>query len=376
MTERKLARVVTVDGLSPIEGADRIELALIGGWQVIVQKGLYTVGCKAVYFEIDSLLSTEKFPDLAKMSSKLMHEVQGVTYCRIKTLKLKGEISQGYLNPLSAVGVGADVEVDTDLTEFLGVRKYESKEERVRNNGEMNVSRPKTFPDFIPKTDQTRVQNMSALYLKAVEDQEQFEVTYKLDGSSLTAWSCPKRGDGVASRNVGFNYEPQKRSLFQMLKHFFKQVEKKGFMNAKMERVIPGDINAFTDMAREARLIESIRDDGRALAIQGEMVGPSIQKNFEGVKKNTFYCYDIYMIDEKRYMLPQERVDFCQKYGILHVPTLYRGQLRDKTVKEVIASASGPSGINGKYREGLVYKSEQRDFSFKVISNEYLLKEK
>lgn len=367
---RKLASVVVIDELIEIEGRDRIEVAIVGGWQVIVQKGLYTKGAHAVFFEIDSLLNTEKFPELSTLSSKLMHEVKGVTYARIKTMKMAGIISQGYLVPLSKI-TDPDVPVGTDLTEFIGVLKYESREEKDRNDsgGGDGQSRPKTFPDFIPKTDQNRVQNMSALYLKAVESGEQFEITVKLDGSSLTAWADPaKNRQGVCSRNVGFDIVDRRRGLVETIKHWFK--------TKKWQRVVPKSDNDFTKMANRAGLVQAIVADGRAMAIQGEMVGPRIQKNFEGVKENEFYCYDIYLIDEKRYMHPIERQLFCAEHGINHVPILHQGPLQHATVPAIIAYASGPSGLNGKYREGIVAKSLTRDFSFKVISNEYLLKEK
>lgn len=378
---RKLASIVVVDGLSPIEGKDRIEIAIVGGWQVIVQKGLYEVGHSAVFFEIDSMLNTEKFPDTAKWSSKLMHEVNGVTYARVKTMKMGGTISQGYMMPVSEVlDHDSEITVGMDLTEALGVLKYESHEERERNEGLDKQSRPKTFPDFIPKTDQNRVQNMTALYLKAVENNEEFEVTVKLDGSSLTAWAKPEENlAGVCSRNVGFDIRDRERPFMETLKDFIHQVWKRRlpFAKAKWNRIIPKSDNAFTRMANDSGLVQAIEKDGRAMAIQGEMVGPKIQKNFEGVKENTFYCYDIYLIDEKRYMHPIERQLFCAEHGINHVPILHVGPLQEPTIPGVISYASGPSGLNGKYREGLVFKSLTNDkFSFKVISNEYLLKEK
>lgn len=139
--------------------------------------------------------------------------------------------------------------------------------------------------------------------------------------------------------------------------------------------MIKKDDNAFTQMATEAGLIEAIRRDGRNLAIQGEMCGPSIQKNFEGLDKNTFFCYDVFLIDEQRYMLPAERIKFCTDQGVKHVPVNYTGPLQAQDVAGVLTRADGPSGLKGKFREGFVYKSTKRDFSFKVISNNYLLKE-
>lgn len=376
-TERTLARVVLIDELLPIEGADRIELAIVGGWQVVVQKGLYEVGVTpAVYFEVDSLLDTERpyFASLASLSSKLLHNVDGKTHARIKTMKLRKQLSQGFCIPLSETGLEA--KVGDDLTIALGAVKYEKAEEKAMNNGTSGVKTGTSalgFPKFVPKTDQTRVQNITALYNKAVESGEHFEESFKLDGSSLTAFV--KDGvAGVASRNVGFRMEDEKRGFMKTLSAFTAQVKQRGFKNAKWEPVIKKDDNAFTQMAEKAGLIEAIKASGLNLAIQGEMVGPSIQKNFEGVTENEFYCYDIYDIDKQRYMLPVERRLFCHRHGVKHVPINSIGPL-PATVADAILRADGPSGLNGKYREGFVYKALERDFSFKVISNAYLLKE-
>lgn len=377
MTERKLATVVTIDELLPIEGADRIELAIVKGWQVVVQKGLYEPNkTLAVFCEVDSLLDTERpyFASLASLSSKLLHNVDGKTHARIKTMKLRKQLSQGFCIPLSETGLKA--KVGDDLTIALGVVKYEKAEEKAMNNGTSGVKTGTSalgFPKFVPKTDQTRVQNITALYNKAVESGEHFEESFKLDGSSLTAFV--KDGvAGVASRNVGFRMQDEKKSFMTTLKDAIKMARQRGFKNAKWEPVIKKDDNAFTQMAEKAGLIEAIKASGLNLAIQGEMVGPSIQKNFEGVTENEFYCYDIYDIDKQRYMLPVERRLFCHRHGVKHVPINSIGPLPD-TVADAILRADGPSGLNGKYREGFVYKALERDFSFKVISNAYLLKE-
>lgn len=379
MTERSLARVVLIDQLLPIEGADRIELALIGGWQVVVQKGLYEPALtKAVYFEVDSLLDTERpyFADAANWSSKLLHNIDGRTHARVKTMKLRKQLSQGYMIPLTETGFNG--QVGDDMTKVLGVVKYEKAEEASMNNtGGMGVKTGTSalgFPKFIPKTDQTRVQNITNLYLKAVADGEEFEESFKLDGSSLTAFVRDGVA-GVASRNVGFRMEDEKRSFLSTLSRFIDHVRNRGLRAAKWERVIKKDDNAFTQMATEAGLIEAIRRDGRNLAIQGEMCGPSIQKNFEGLDKNTFFTYDVFLIDEQRYMLPAERIKFCTDQGVKHVPVNTTGPLKAATVAEVLVRADGPSGLKGKFREGFVYKSTKRDFSFKAISNAYLLKE-
>ena len=370
-TERALARVVLIDSLHPIEGADRIELAMVGGWQVVVQKGLYVPGSKAVYFEVDSLLPLDRpcFESLGGMSSKLKFTIDDKPYGRIKTMKLRKQLSQGFCVPASEV-VADHLAVDTDMTKALGVIKYEAAGEKALNGTPGN---PKTgtsalgFPKFVPKTDQTRVQNITVQFAQARDKGELFEKSFKLDGSSLTAFV--KNGVlGVASRNVGFRVHDETIPFFTAVKKF---LQGKGW-----KRTIKADDNAFTQMAEKAGLLTTLVNDDRNIAIQGEMVGPSIQKNFEGVAENEFYCYDIYLIDEQAYMLPKERQEFCVEHGIKHVPLASSHAVTlPVDVATAIADADGPSGLKGKMREGFVYKSMSRDFSFKVVSTKYLLAE-
>lgn len=379
-TERKLARVVLIDSLHPIEGADRIELAMVGGWQVVVQKGLYVAGDKAMYFEIDSLLPLDHpaFESLGNLSSKLLFVVDGKRYARIKTMKLRKQLSQGFCVPLADVNASTGCNVDADFTKTLGIIKYEAQAEKESIAGGTGVKTGTTalgFPRFIPKTDQTRLQNIPVQFNQARDKGELFEKSFKLDGSSLTMYV--KDGiEGVASRNVGFRLADEKKGIVQTLKDFIAQVKQRGWKGAKWTPMIKADSNAFIDMAGESGVILAIHLDGRNLAVQGEMVGPSIQKNFEVVDKNEFFVYDIYLIDEQKYMLPDERQKWCVAYGIKHVP-LGSGHAvtLPVDVAAALADADGPSGLKGKYREGFVYKSMERDFSFKVISNTYLLKE-
>ena len=379
-TERKLARVVLIDSLHPIEGADRIELAMVGGWQVVVQKGLYVAGDKAMYFEVDSLLPLDHpaFASMSTLSSKLQFVIDGKQYVRIKTMKLRKQLSQGFCVPLADVNASTGCNVDADFTKTLGILKYESAGEKGMNNGTTGAKsgfKALGFPKFVPKTDQNRVQNILIQFNQARDKGELFEKTFKLDGSSLTAFV--KDGvPGVASRNVGFRLVAEKKGLWQTIKDYFAQVERIGLIDARIVTMIKADDNDFTKMAAKAGLIEAIQSDGRNLAIQGEMVGPSIQKNFEGVTENQFYIYDIYLIDEQKYMLPAERQQFCKRHSLQHVPLAStHATTLPVDVATAIIDADGPSGLNGKYREGFVYKSMDRDFSFKVVSNAYLLKE-
>lgn len=380
MSDRKLAYVVVIDSLIEIPGAERIELAMIGGWQVVVGKGLYKVGDKTVYCEIDSLLPTDNpaFTDLTRLSSKLLFEIDGKPYARIKTAKMMKQLSQGFCVPLSELGDADFADVGDDLTMKLGILKYEAVEERSMNNAGVSkgikgkVAKP--FPSFIPKTDQNRVQNIVPRYLQAVAEGELFEKTFKLDGSSMTVFL--KDGvSGVASRNVSFQLQTENKGFIQSLKDYIKQVKQRGFKRAKFETKILPDTNAFTASAYNSGALTALQRDGRNLALQGELVGPSIQKNFEGVDSNQYYIYDMYDIDAQTYLKPEERILFIARHGLRSVPEASLNEPLLPTVAEAIDDANGPSGLKGKYREGFVYKSMTRDFSFKVISNNYLIKE-
>lgn len=380
MSDRKLARVVQIDSLHPIEGADRIELALIGGWQVVVGKGLYSEGDKCVYFEVDSLLPTtvSAFSELAnRLSSKLLHEIDGKPYARIKTAKMMKHLSQGFCVPLSHLMLNPDSPVGSDVTKWCGVLKYEKGEERSMNNAGtsdgVKSRTTKPFPSFIPKTDQNRVQNIVPRYLQSVADCELFEKTFKLNGSSMTVW-LKDSVLGVASRNVSFRMQVENKGFMRSFRDYVKQVKKHGFRHAKFVTQLEPDNNAFTQMAKNSGVTDALVRLNRNLAIQGEMVGPTIQKNFEGVKSNQFYIYDIFDIDRQKYLLPVERVELIAKYNLQAVPPAGIVTL-PATVAEAIEDADGPSGLNGKMREGFVYKAVTRDFSFKVISNKYLMKE-
>lgn len=377
--ERKLARIVLIDSLHPIKGKDRIELAMVGGWQVIVQKGLYTEGSKAVFCEVDSLLPLDHpaFESLSTISSKLQHVIDDKRYARIKTMKMAGSLSQGFCVPLDVAGCDRAV-VDWDATKHLGILKYEAQAEKDSIAGGTGVKIGTTalgFPRFIPKTDQTRLQNIPVQFNQARDKGELFEKSFKLDGSSLTVFIKDKVL-GCASRNVGFRLQTENKGFVQTLKDFIAEVKQRGFRRAKWVSQYKADDNQFTQAAAESGANTALVLAGRNLAIQGELVGPSIQKNFEGVDKNTFFVYDIYDIDAQAYLLPKERQEFCERHQLQHVPLgSDHPVVLPVDVEAALADADGPSGLFGKYREGFVYKSMERDFSFKVISNSYLLKE-
>lgn len=373
MTDRKLLRVVIIDDIIEHPNADSLELAIVGGWQMCVKKGEFSKGGKAIYAEVDAMLPVlnDMFSFLAGSSN---YEVDGVQYARVKTIKLRKELSQGILFSING---STNFEDGHDLTTSYKVIKYEAPSERQAGSALGSVKKAKLFPDFIPKTDQERVQNIVRKYEAAVATGEEFEISYKLDGSSFTAYI---KGDkvGVCSRNVELQLQREvwgwKKRITEMWKQFLKHGR-----YARWQTGVDPESNSFTSLFTELNLEDALKRArmfiGGDIAIQGEMVGPSIQGNFEGVDKNKLYVYSVFDIDKGVYFLPDTAQSIVSYAGLTYVPVLEYRTVLPATVGEVIAMADGPSGLNGKYREGLVFKSLRRNFTFKVISNKYLLKE-
>lgn len=341
MTERKLASIQTIAEIKSIEGADRIVAYRVNGWYVVDAKDKYSVGDSVVYCEVDSFIPTEVAPFLTR-PEHFPKEFLGVQGERLRTIKLKGQLSQGLLLNLYAVlqdfsyyHANGSYPEGQDVTVELGILKWEKPLPACL----AGVTKG-SFPSFIPKTDQERVQNLS----KEVEAMqgELFEVTIKLDGSSCTIFVNGEE-NGVCSRNLEL-----------------KQTEG----------------NAFWDIAVVEDVHTKVRATGRNLALQGELIGPSIQGNYERVAKNEFYVYDVFDIDKQAYLLPEERWEVVKQLGLKHVPIVTGFQRLSYSVQQFLDMAEGEGMNKGVKREGLVFKHLHSDFSFKAISNSYLLKEK
>lgn len=341
MTEpRKLATIQRIEEIKNIPDADRIQAYRIGGWNIVDSKAKYNVGDLVVFIEVDSWVPTTIAPFLSK--GKEPREFNGIKGERLRTVKLKKQISQGLLLPLSVIfDLAPTTNVDiygTDVTEALGIIKWESPEEKIIPSNAKG-----SFPAFIPKTDQVRVQNIRREYENWVEKQVQFEVTEKLDGSSMTVFAIEGE-DGVCSRNLELKNEE-------------------------------ADNGTFWDTALKLDLHAKIRSTGRNLALQGELCGPGIQGNSYSLKDYDYFVYDIFDIDKQEYLLPKERQMLCAVLGIRQVPIFYGWCDLPATQEEVIKSADGNSLLNSQVkREGLVFKSLSGHESFKSISAEWLLK--
>lgn len=342
MTERKLARIARISDIKPITNADAIECAVVeNGWEVVVKKGEYAPGDIAIYCEIDSWVPHELAPFLTPKDRE-PKEYNGVKGERLRTVKLRGQVSQGLLLPVDLTFFR---DPGTDVTETLGIQKWEAP---IPANlaGEIEGA----FPTFIPKTDQERCQNLHDEIFGEHYD-EIYEVTVKLDGTSCTIFH--NDGDvGVCGRNWELR-------------------ETEG--------------NTLWRCARTQGLIDGLRTLGYNMALQGEVIGEGIQGNQEKLKGQHFYLYDIYDIDAKRYLTGNERAAIVAllkneipSIQLHHVPIvgIYKALVNEgiENIDALLKFAEGPSLNEQVQREGLVFKSCDTQFTFKAISNKWLLK--
>jgi RNA ligase (TIGR02306 family) len=362
---RKLATIRKISEINPIPGADAIEVATVGGWKVVVKRGEFSVGDLAVYIEIDSWVPHELAPFLSKGQEPRVYN--GVLGERLRTVKLRGQVSQGLLIAISAVygKIGPiDIQEGRDITDLLGIQKWEAE---IPASLAGQVQGP--FPSWIRKTDQERCQN---LVTEIFEENAgaKYEVTIKLDGSSMTVFargtvdesdpSLVQMESGVCSRNLWL------------------KVNEENANNTLVSVAVKSDLlGILEDMARNG--------DGN-FAVQGEIMGPGIQGNRENLKTHQFFVFDIQNVDEGAYLDPGARsllmLDLHARgvnpEMVKHVPIVaHSAELLDtlgiKNVEDLLKFADGKS-LNHQVREGLVFKRIDGGSSFKAISNQFLLK--
>ena len=381
---RKLASIVEITRVLEHNNADALEIACVKGWNIVVQKGLYKPEELAVYFEVDSFLPVRPIFEFLRKSCYKVHPIDGEGF-RIRTIKLRGQLSQGLLIPLNEIedafvsyyrwpenrtvwghdpdgGFPEEQEITVqegeDLTEFLGVRKWEPV---VPAQLAGKVMGP--FPSYIPKTDLERVQNCYGDVQEAVAGKHiSFNIQEKLDGSSCTIF--PVEGEdrfGICSRNYELRLDDEENS----------------FVNAAMAQ---GIIQALTKFGYDF-----------PMALQFELIGPGVQGNKYKVHQQTLYLFDVYDIRLKQYLTSDEMIrvaDLLNAYGakISVVPHIGFTSINELTLNDILEMADGQTEVFEREtaarpaREGIVFKSMQlvdgEVVRFKSISNKYLLKHK
>lgn len=342
---RTLASVRRIDAVTPIPEADAIEVATVGGWKVVAKKGEYRPGDLAVYLEVDSLLPVrEPYEFLRKSSYKKLAD--GTDGFRLRTIRLRGQISQGLLLQLTPDGDTWTLDVPgsarisvadgDDVTDALGVVLYEPPVP-----AELAGVAKGPFPSFLSKTDEERVQNLPDLFGAERPDGPLY-VTEKLDGSSFTAYL--HRGQfGVCSRNL---------------------------------ELLDTPTNTLWRVARELGIEDALRRHGDGVAVQGELVGEGIQSNPYALKGQTVYFFNLFDIATRSNVPFPACVETLARLGLETVPVLDAGFSLPATIGEMVTLADGASALReATAREGIVVRSHDQTISFKAISNTFLLAE-
>ena len=398
---RQLAYVVTIDDITPIEGYDRVELAHVGGWTIVVGKGEFHPGDPAIYFEIDSKLPEvepfTKMEFLAKKHYKV--KTQRMCKCISQGLLMSAENFNGAIIDEKTIRIGTPHEncslhrVDDEskfLTAKLGVtynepgdnvRKAASADKykkMAQRHGKLFSRQPfrwlmkrtwgkkllfiffgkkkdkRGWPVWVQKTDEERVQNMPWI----LKDKNEWIATEKIDGTSTTF--TIKRGKGfkkndfyICSRNVVFD-KPDKNCYY--------------------------DTNVYTEMAEKYHMEEVLTKllnaypDAEWITIQGETYGAGVQKRDYSMKDHDFAAFNLIMSHTGRWNTVDMKKELTENFNIPCVPIVDEHFILPDTVDELLDYATNSSKIDGGMREGIVFRYKDGTKSFKAVSNEFLLK--
>jgi RNA ligase (TIGR02306 family) len=332
--ERKLAHIEVVEDLTSIDGADKIETAKILGWHVVVKKGEFKTGDPVIYVEIDSILPNK--PEFEFMRERKF---------RVRTVRLKGQISQGICFHPSILKTNHHV--GDDVTKEIGITKLEPI-----IPAHLAGKIIGQFPSFIQKTDEIRVQNIPNV-IKRLAGIECY-ITEKVDGTSFTAFV--KDGVfGVCSRNLQL-------------------AETEG--------------NAHWEIAKKNNLEEKMKALNRNISIQGEIIGASIQNNHFHLRERKLLVFNAFDIDKYQYFDFEQLKEIALKLGLEMVPILNENYKLEGDVDALVKMATRKSVLDSALLlEGIVIRSKKemmdmemaKNFgsgrvSFKVLNPEYLLK--
>lgn len=349
---RKLASVQIVNGVEAIPGADAIEKIRVLGWWVVVKKGEHQPGDRVVYCEIDSLLPERPEFEFLRASSFKPARIDPAggpglpAGFRIKTVRLRGQISQGICFPLSILPPDAATQEGVDVTDSLGVLKWEPPPP-LGMNGRVKGG----FPGFLSKTDETRVQLLEGVLER--HRGKTFYVTEKLDGTSFTAFV--REGEfGVCSRNLWMDETDES--------------------------------NLLVRVAKQSHLEEKLRNLaahlGFDVALQAELIGPGVQRNKYGLKELSLRAFNLLNLQTGALLDHASMLEAFHSVGVESVPQLGTLVLNHR-VDDLVAFAEGTSVLKKEVqREGVVLRPLVEEYdadlggrlSFKAINPKFLLK--
>lgn len=376
--ERKLASVQRITAVEPIEGADKIELVKVLGWQCVTQKSNnFKVGDLCAYFEIDSLIPTQPpFEFLKKKPED--------TEARLRTIRLKKQLSQGLVLPLNVCRLEGShgsvrlvdrntlvpdynpaipewwikpVNEGDDVSEFFGITKYEAPipaQLRGKIKGQ--------FPYFLIKTDETRIQSCPGVLTR--NKGKKFYITEKIDGSSMTVYYYTK----AQAEEYGLPIKPDQTEVF-------------GICSRSLDLEQTED-NAYWKCALKYDILKNMQALDKPIAIQGEIFGEGIQGNKLKQPGLNFRVFNVYDLATKSYKGYNDFINIVNNLNLQTVPILTVNWELNHTVDQLVMWSIDKSSINTEvWREGIVFRTMEEDvdkdlgrFSFKVINPEFLLK--
>lgn len=358
---RQLATIRTIASTRPIQGADRIEVAQVDGWECVVKKGEFEVGQHIVYVEVDSVMPER--PEFEFLRDRKF---------RVRTIKLRGQVSQGLVLPLDILPDG-NYKLGDDVTELLGVTKYDPQ---AQQEALLMTKQPKTpanpiakflmrfkwyrklfmkpkrkggFPDWIVKTDETRIQNLATMFDIERKKGTLFSVTEKVDGQFATYFlrkiSRRKYEFGVCSRNILLG-TPDNSSYWTIAHKY------------NIESVLKQLIGEY-----------------QTIVLQGEICGDGIQGNKYRISGYDLFAFNLIYPDHK--CTTAEIKEVLAPFGIKSVPIVEEGKVLPETIAELVEYSKGKSVVRKEQkREGVVMRNVQSGISFKVINPDFLLAEK
>lgn len=353
------------DKIEPHPNADRLEIATVKGWNCVVGKGL-TTDTLCVYFPIDAVL-----PD--DLSAAIFADAKIKPITRIRTIKLRGVISQGLLVPVqqlldAGVSIDKHLTIGDDVAKYLGVTKFEPKQPGANLRGNQ-ASKKQRNPNF---TKYTNIENFKN-YQKVFEEGEFVVITEKIHGTNFRAGWVPMVTD----------------SWWKKVKQFFGCLDKWEFVYGSHNVQLQNpprkykntyyDKNVYLEAVRNYRLKEIIP---KGYVLYGEIYGAGIQKGYDyGLKETNTTPRQLRIFDIKHndvYVPHWEVEKYCAIWSLHMVPVLYFGEYSLEKAKEL---SSGPSTLWSPHViEGIVIKPEFEKQAhcgrkiLKLINDDYLLK--
>lgn len=359
---RKLATIREIASLRPILGADKIEVAQVDGWECVVRKDEFREGERIVYIEVDSVVPER--PEFEFLRDRKF---------RVRTIKLRGQVSQGLVLPLSILKDEWKYGLGEDVTDILGITKYDPQ---AQQEAQLLAKQPKSpknpiakflmrfrwyrrwflkpkrkggFPDWISKTDETRIQNMMTLFETESRRKTPFSVTEKMDGQSATYYlrrlSRRKFEFGVCSRNI-YLATPDNSSYWTVARKY--------------------DIE---------NVLKKLIGDYDTVVLQGEICGDGIQGNKYHISGYEFFAFNLIYPDHK--CCTEEIANLIEPLGLKTVPIVDWNKTLPPTIQELVEYSKGGSTVRtGQKREGVVMRNMKSNISFKVINPDFLLAER